>query len=158
VTGPVSGRPTGKARTARAAAMDLLARREHSLAELREKLAAREFPPEEIDAALAGLAREGLADEGRFLEAFIASRIRKGQGPIRIRAELQDRGIAAPAASEALSGAHDWRALACDVRQRRFGAAAPRDFRERARQARFLEYRGFTAEQVRAALEDDRDT
>lgn len=137
--------------------MDLLARREHSLGELREKLAARDFPPDEIDSALAALAREGLADDGRFLEAFVGSRIRKGQGPIRIRAELQDRGIAADAASAALSGAHDWRALARDVRQRRFGAAAPRDFRERARQARFLEYRGFTAEQVRAALEGSDD-
>lgn len=145
-------------RTARAAAMDLLARREHSLAELREKLAARDFPPEEIEAALAGLSREGLADEGRFVEAFVASRIRKGQGPIRIRAELQDRGIAGDAVAQALAGGHDWRALARDVRQRRFGAAAPRDFSERARQARFLEYRGFTAEQVRAALEDDNDT
>jgi regulatory protein len=139
--------------------MDLLARREHSLAELREKLAARDFEPAEIEAALEALAREGLADEGRFVEAFVASRIRKGQGPIRIRAELQERGVSGDAIASALAdsggGGHDWRALARDVRQRRFGAGVPREFPDRARQARFLEYRGFTADQVRAALEAD---
>jgi len=44
------------------------------------------------------------------------------------------------------------------VRRKRFGAAPPSDFRERARQARFLEYRGFDGDQIRAALgRDDRD-
>ncbi len=132
--------------------MDLLARREHSLAELRKKLAARAFGPEEIEKALAQLSREGLADETRFIESFVASRIRRGHGPIRIRAELRERGIAGEAAENCLGGAHDWSAIARDVRRRRFGPGAPRDFRERARQARFLEYRGFTAEHIRGCL------
>ncbi len=135
--------------------MDLLARREHSLAELRDKLTAREFGTAEIDAALAGLAREGLADDTRFVDAFISARIRKGQGPIRIRAELAERGIDAEAIASALNGAADWRALAREVRAKRFGAPPPKDFRERARQSRFLGYRGFTGEQVRASFEDD---
>jgi len=132
--------------------MDLLARREHSLAELRDKLAARAFEPAEIEAALAQLAREGLADDARFIEAFIASRIRKGHGPIRIRAELLQRGIDGDAVTRALAESHDWRSLARDVRAARFGAQPPADFRERARQFRFLEYRGFTSEQVRASV------
>ena len=135
--------------------MDLLARREHSLAELREKLVAREFSPAEIDEALAGLAREGLADNARFTDAFIASRIRKGQGPIRIRAELAERGIDAEAIAQTLPDAHDWRALAREVRAKRFGTAPPKDFRDRARQSRFLEYRGFAGEQIRAAMGGD---
>jgi regulatory protein len=135
--------------------MDLLARREHSLAELREKLVAREFGPDEIDEALTGLAREGLASNARFTDAFIASRIRKGQGPIRIRAELAERGIDAEAIAQALPGAHDWRALAREVRTKRFGSAPPKDFKDRARQSRFLEYRGFAAEQIRAAMGGD---
>lgn len=135
--------------------MDLLARREHSLAELRTKLAARGFDAEEIDAALDGLSREGLADEARFIEAFVASRIRKGYGPSKIRAELIGRGIAAQAAAEGLAGTGDWIALARAVREKRFGTALPRDFRERARQMRFLEYRGFTGEQIRSCFDDD---
>ena len=139
-------------RPARAAAMDLLARREHSLKELQTKLRARDYPEEEIEAALAALVREGLADDGRFVEAFIASRIRKGHGPIRIRAELTERGIDAETIGRCLPDAHDWRALAREVRARRFGPASPADFGERARQARFLEYRGFTGEQVRGSF------
>ena len=149
--------PAPKKPSARLAAMDLLARREHSLAELREKLAAREFDPEEIEAALAGLARQGLASDARFTEGFIAARIRKGQGPIRIRAELAERGIDAEAIARALAEAADWLALAREVRARRFGAAAPKDFRERARQSRFLQYRGFAADQIRAAMGGDDD-
>ncbi len=60
------GKPGTK--TARHTALDLLARREHSLAELREKLTAREFDPAEIEDALAALVREGLADNDRFCE------------------------------------------------------------------------------------------
>ena len=144
-------------RSARAVAMDLLARREHSLAELRRKLADRDFDTEQVEHALAGLVRDGLADDGRFVEAFVASRIRKGQGPIRIRAELVERGVSSDAIAAVLPDAHDWRALAREVRRKRFGAAAPADFRERARQSRFLEYRGFTAEQIRGCFgsEDD---
>jgi regulatory protein len=132
--------------------MNLLARREHSLAELRDKLTVRGFEAADIESTLADLAREGLADEGRFVEAFVASRIRKGQGPIRIRAELIERGIASETIARCLADARDWRALAREVRAKRFGAAPPQDYRERARQARFLEYRGFTAEQVRACF------
>lgn len=134
--------------------MDLLARREHSPAELRTRLATRGFEESEIEAALTALAAEGLVDESRFIEAFVASRIRKGQGPIRIRAELQQRGITAQAIESGLADAHDWRALAREVRVKRFGSQLPRDFGERARQARFLEYRGFTAEQVRGCFDD----
>ena len=140
--------------SARRTALDLLARREHSLAELRGKLAAREFAQEEIDATLDRLAREGLASDERFAEAFIAAHVRKGQGPVRLRAELQRRGVGADIIAAHLAAAdRDWLALAREVRQRRFGAAGPRDFRERARQSRFLEYRGFTMEQIRAAFD-----
>jgi regulatory protein len=132
--------------------MDLLARREHSLQELRDKLAARGYETAEIEGALTRLAGEGLVDESRFVEAFVVSRIRRGYGPIRIRAELTQRGIGAEPIRERLETACDWRELAGEVRRRRFGAGRPRDFRERARQARFLEYRGFAAEHIRGCF------
>jgi regulatory protein len=137
--------------------MDLLARREHSLAELREKLTARGFGPAEIEPALAGLAQQGLADDSRFLDAFVASRIRKGHGPLKIRADLVGRGIASETIARSLAEGQDWSALAREVRIRRFGAKAPKDFRDRARQSRFLEYRGFTAEQIRGCFPGDGD-
>jgi regulatory protein len=46
----------------------------------------------------------------------------------------------------------DWVAVAREARRRRFGVSPPGDYPERARQARFLQYRGFSHEQIRAAL------
>ncbi|NND53783.1 MAG: regulatory protein RecX [Gammaproteobacteria bacterium] len=139
----------------RNAAMNWLARREHSLRELRDKLAAREFEPEIIDATVAQLASEGLVSDERFAESFVAARMRKGQGPVRIRAELKKRGVSAELVQLQVDEAgHDWFALASDVRARKFGAGVPADFPGKAKQMRFLEYRGFDSEQIRAALND----
>jgi regulatory protein len=131
--------------------MDLLSRREHSREELRRKLTAREVPAEEIETALDRLVKEGLASDDRFAEAFVSSRLRRGQGPQRIRRELETRGVD-PGLAEAELADADWTASARAVREKKFGPDLPGDFQERARQARFLQYRGFTGEQIRQAL------
>jgi regulatory protein len=136
--------------------MNWLARREHSLAELREKLAKREFPPEAIEAAVAGLAADGLVSDERFADSLIAVRIRTGKGPLRIRGELKQRGVSAELIRLHMDKAGaDWDQLAREVRERKFGAEVPEDFKEKAKQMRFLEYRGFSGEQIRAALGED---
>src|SRR5690606_35862482 len=135
-------------------AVGLLARREHSRLELERKLASRGYDGGLITETLDGLEQSGLLDGQRFMDSFIESRVGRGLGPVRIRSELVQRGIASAAAAEALAAAdHDWRRLAAAVRRKRFGPDAPREFRERARQARFLEYRGFRAADIDAALE-----
>jgi len=136
-------------------AMNWLARREHSLRELRDKLAAREFEPEIIDATVAKLASEGLVSDERFAESFVAAKMRKGQGPVRIRAELKKRGVSADVVQlQVYEAGHDWFTLAGEVRERKFGGGIPADFKDKAKQMRFLEYRGFDGEQIRAALND----
>ena len=133
--------------------MDLLARREHGRAELERKLAARGFSPELIAQVLERLAGERLLDEGRYAEAFVSGRARRGQGPVRIASELRQRGVAEERSDQALAVAEvDWMELARETRAAKFGAGPPADYREWARQARFLQYRGFTMEQIRAAL------
>ncbi|MBN1238097.1 MAG: regulatory protein RecX [Gammaproteobacteria bacterium] len=135
-------------------AVALLARREHSRLELARKLASRGYDSALIAETLDGLEQSGFLDGQRFMESFIESRAERGLGPVRIRSELIQRGIANVAAADALEAAgKDWRALAAAVRAKRFGAEPPREFRERARQARFLEYRGFRAADIDAALE-----
>jgi regulatory protein len=137
----------------RRAAMDLLARREHGRVELERKLAARGFSPELIAPVLEKLAAERLLDESRYAEAFVSGRARRGQGPVRIASELRQRGVAETHSGDALAVAEvDWAALARETREAKFGSAPPADYREWARQARFLQYRGFTMEQIRAAL------
>jgi regulatory protein len=140
-------------------ALDLLARREHSRLELTRKLAAREFPVEVIAGVLDRLEESGVLADARFTEMFVRSRVNKGQGPARIRAELSQRGVTDAAVDELLRGADiDWVALTRAARQKRFGGAPPRDYQERARQARFLQYRGFDSTHIRAALELDADS
>jgi regulatory protein len=140
-------------------AVELLARREHSRRELTRKLATRGFPAAIIEPVLDELERSGALADGRFTDSFVRSRVAKGQGPQRIRAELAQRGIAATDADEVLRGADvDWLETIRAVRRKRFGSELPRDYAERARQARFLQYRGFNSEQIRAALEFDADS
>lgn len=80
------------------------------------------------------------------------SRIARGQGPVRITQELRQRGIVETIARDAIAAAEvDWDTLAAQVLGRQFRAGAS-DAKTRARQQRFLEYRGFTASQIRAAL------
>jgi len=135
-------------------AMDLLARREHSRLELERKLLARSYLRDTLDEVLDALEAEGLLAEARFVESFVRARAGKGQGPTRIRADLIRRGIDESHIRAGLREAgHDWNALAAEVRRKRFGLDAPNDFTERARQMRFLQYRGFEGGQIEAALD-----
>ena len=133
--------------------MDLLARREHSAKELRVKLLARDFEHDEVDAVIERLIDDALLSDERFAQAFVASRVRKGQGPVRIRGELEQRGVAGELIEASLGRAGvEWCDVARDVHDRKYGGARPTDYRERARRSRFLQYRGFTGEQIRNAL------
>jgi regulatory protein len=145
---------TNSTRSPRNAAMTWLARREHSFAELRTKLAARDYSSEEIDKTLKELAADGLVSDERFAESFIAARMRRGQGPVRIKMELEKRGVDAELIRLYTDDAGlKWHSLAKQVRLKKFGDDRPADFKAKARQMRFLEYRGFTGEQIRAAVD-----
>ncbi len=141
---------------ARRKAMDLLARREHTKHELFEKLQKSGFDENTALDAIEELAREGLQSDRRFVEAFVQSRIRQGKGPMRIRADLSRRGVRDPVIHEVLSKADaDWAVLAVEVRRKKFGDERPADLKDKARQMRFLQYRGFESDQVRAAIDAD---
>ena len=140
---------------ARKKAMDYLARREHSRQELENKLAKAGFEPDALAEAVDGLESDGLQSDLRFAEAFVHSRVRRGKGPVRIRAELGERGVTGSIVAQALDEAGaDWRELAIEVRRRKFGATLPNDFADKARQMRFLQYRGFDTDQIQAAVSD----
>ena len=137
-------------------AMDYQARREHSRSELFRKLVTRGCEEPVVEQTLASLEQEGLIDQRRFAEAFVASRARRGQGPVRIRAELRQREIDDMLVTACLdNGGIDWTERAVAVRIKKFGGELPGDFETRARQSRFLEYRGFDHEHIRAAMRND---
>ncbi len=139
-------------------AMNLLARREHLRHELATKLKRRFGGEAEplIEAALDDLSTEGLLSDERFAESYIRQRIGKGYGPDRIRQELRQKGLNTVLLELALEAADvDWAERAAGVRLKKFGAAPPLDFKEKARQMRFLNYRGFSGEFAAAALDFD---
>ena len=145
-------------------AMDLLARREHAVGELQRKLQAHvdgRAKAKNLDASIIGdvlekLQNEGLVSDERFTEAFVRYRCNNGYGPQRIQAELRERGVSEKIAGICLDfGDPQWFERALSVRNKRFGDDKPKDFKERARQARFLQYRGFTTDQARQVLDGD---
>ena len=140
-------------RAVRTAALALLAGRDFGRAELARRLERRGYPAGMVAAVVERLVAERLLSETRFVEQFIRQHAGRGHGPARIRAELRERGVPDADVEAGLEAAgEDWVAVAREVRRRRFGLSPPGDYPERARQARFLQYRGFSAEQIRAAL------
>lgn len=139
--------------TIRTRAVKLLARREHSGAELRHKLLQRGFDADRIEQALARLRETNLLDEGRYAEQLIEARARKGYGPRRILAELRNKGVDDADVEAALERVDiDWIAAGMQVRQKHYGSQAPDSFEERAKQSAYLQRRGFTGDQIRQIL------
>ena len=143
---------------ARKKAMDYLARREHSREELCRKMRAAGFDANVAIDVVEDLRKEGLQSDRRFVDAFVQSRIDQGKGPTVIRADLSQRGVREPVIHEVLLEAdQDWKGLAREVRVKKFGEQAPEEFKERTRQMRFLQNRGFEPDQIQAAVGGDED-
>jgi len=138
-------------------AMDFLSRREHASLELRQKLSRRGFDPDIIDRALIQLRADNLLSDERFVRSFVETKINKGCGLIKIKHELRKRGIDGELLSSSLSMYDEdyWQQHIRQVREKRFGKELPQHYRERAKQVRFLQYRGFTTEQIRQVLNDE---
>lgn len=140
------------------AAVRMLSRREHSTEELKRKLAAKGHPEASIATVLDKLGQKKWVSDERFTTNYVHYHARRGQGPVRIRAELRQQGITDSQIQQEVGAAErDWSHLATEVRRRKFGDALPRTQGGRAKQARFLQYRGFNSDQIRAALKFDPD-
>lgn len=135
----------------RAKALELLARREHSRLELRQKLLQRGFSAADTEVVLEQLTAERLLDEGRYAELYAAHRADKGYGPLRIASELRERGVPEAVVTAALAQlADDWTAKLRQVHHKRFQAHRPADAAEQMQQTRVLRQHGFTLDQIKA--------
>ncbi|EIJ43572.1 hypothetical protein BegalDRAFT_2737 [Beggiatoa alba B18LD] len=136
-------------------ALDILSRREHSVVELQHKLLLRGYLYALVEQVVNELQAQDLLSDSRFCESFIRSRINKGYGWLHIQQALKMRGVQQQTimACELLQDV-DWFNLAKQVRMKRFGKKQPATLPERAKQMRFLQYRGFSHEQIRGALDN----
>ena len=131
-------------------ALGLLARREHSRRELRQKLDRGGYARDEASDALDRLGEQHYQDDERFAEALIRNRASQGYGPMRLRAELKSHGLSDARIRSLLDAAEiDWGESAAAQLRRRYGAGGSADPAERARRAQFLLRRGFPAATVR---------
>lgn len=130
-------------------AIQLLARREHSRKELRDKLVTRKLDKTEIENVLSELADQNLLSDERFTEVYVRHRTSLGFGPRRIRAELQQKGISASLIDQYLSQQNSfwWEALST-LWHRKYHDQGTVDANEYAKRARFLIQRGFEIEMV----------
>jgi len=134
----------------------LLARREHARTELGRKLSQRGFSESHVREVLDTLEAENLLSDRRFTDSFVQQRMARGQGPLKIRHELRERGVSADLATQSIDAVRQsWCEQALAARHKRFGTEQPEDIRERSRQARFLAQRGFEQEHIRFALADE---
>ena len=131
-----------------AAALKMLMRREHSKLELRQKLNLKEFDDAVINDSISLLAEQKYQSDERFSEAFILMRFNQGKGPIKISMELKSRGI-----SEFDLTLFNWFELAKDVKYKKFGDSKFLDYKEKSKQKRFLQSRGFGFDEINQAFQ-----
>jgi regulatory protein len=141
----------------RMAAVALLGRRDFCSGELRQKLEAQGYDTGLVEAAVAELIEGKVLHDARYAENYVAYHAERGQGPVRIAADLKALDLPQDIVQAALDGGPDWRQRAREVRIRRFGLAEPQTWAQKSKQGRFLQYRGFSSDHIRAALGPDLD-
>jgi len=131
------------AESLRGRALKLLARREHTRAELARKLAAHAEDPAELERVLDDFERRGWLSERRVVEQRVHT-LRTRFGARRIERDLVAKGVSDDAVSAALSDLKGGELDAArEVWRRKFSGRLPRTPAERAKQARFMQGRGF---------------
>jgi regulatory protein len=134
-------------------ALAALSRREHSRLELTQKLKKAGFSNEDIEPLLEDLTKRNWLSEERFINAFVRNRFNQGYGPLKIRFDLQQKGISGEMISNALLEYQDkWKESARSLKIRRFGENVSSDQKTKAKQMRFLSSRGFLPDHIRYAL------
>jgi regulatory protein len=152
---PLAARKAADPLAVRAAAFAHLARRDFASGELVRKLASQGYDPAVSAATVSELTADRYIDDARFSENYVAYHANRGEGPIRIEADLKAFGLSAELIDTALATVPDWQVRAQAVRVRKFGLEPPETWPKKSRQARFLQYRGFSSDHIRAALGAD---
>lgn len=143
-------------------AIQLLSRREHGVAELVDKLSVTRQPNAELDDLRHEVAlkvveellqRDYVSDE-RFAEMTVRGRANQGCGPMRIRQELKQKKVPGEIAELAMEAADiDWFANAVAMREKKFGLDPVEEMKLKAKQQRYLQYKGYGFDHIQHAME-----
>ncbi|ORU94004.1 MAG: RecX family transcriptional regulator [Cycloclasticus sp. symbiont of Bathymodiolus heckerae] len=126
----------------------MLTRREHSQCELLQKLTKKGYIEADINSLLEEFVALNWQSDERFAESYGRSRVQKGFGPIRIRYELRERGIETNI-ERVFDEQPDWDGLLMELHVKKYGGSPPENMKERAKQTRFFQHKGFTHDMIR---------
>lgn len=140
-------------------AIFILSRRDYSTNELQRRIERRiretekDSPtaPEYLPQVIERLLESQYLDDNRTIYSFFRSYLNKSYGPLRIRQELRLKGFPSEIIDRVLEETDtDWYALCQDLKEKKFGTGKPKDYKEKAKQVRYLQYRGFTSDTINA--------
>ncbi len=135
------------------AAMQLLSRRDHGEYELYQKLTLKGYSEDDIQQAVNFCLDHNYLDDLRYAKSQIRQHVYKGHGERRIRQELNQKRVADSVIELALEEEpQDWFELAKQAAEKKFKGVKAQDQKEYAKQVRFLQYRGYSFEQIAYAL------
>ncbi len=134
----------------RVRALQLLTRRDYSRAELKSRLAADAESEEALDAVLDTLQADRLLSDHRYASQRVAARGNR-YGNARLKQELRQKGVSDEDIAEAMPEAGDETERCRAIWLKKFGRP-PLSAEERAKQMRFLQYRGFSGDAIRRVL------
>ncbi len=133
----------------------LLARREHSVVELTQKLTQKGFESDVVGPVIQEFQQANIQSDKRFAESRVRHAADKGMGPNRIRGELAQHQIDESYIIEAFAEVDvDWFELAKKVHAKKYASRQGDSFKEKQKQRQFLQYRGFSLEHIQYAMED----
>ena len=135
----------------RSYAFALLTRRDYSQAELSAKLNQYAIHADEVAKLVAELAQQNYQSDQRVAELTLASQIRKGKGLQRIKQTLKAKHLDAELISHELQEV-DWLEQAYQLKIKKFGTSVEKDQKLKAKQVRFLQYRGFDMDVILKAI------
>lgn len=137
--------------------LKLLAIRDYSEYELRCKLQAKNFSAAEIEEVITTCQSKNWQNDMRFCEQFLFSRVHKGYGLLRIKQEMQQKGIQNEVFQHVLAQNEiDWFALAKQVLVKKYpNYSAEKDLKNKQKMWRYLYSRGFSQAEIAALFKGD---
>lgn len=131
----------------RSYAFAVLTRKEYAKAELIEKLALYAESRDEVIELVEELSQQNYQSDQRVAEMMLSSQKRKGKGPNQIKMKLKNKKIDSALISEELKET-DWNEQAYQLKVRKYGVEVAQDPKLKAKQIRFLQYRGFEMDTI----------
>lgn len=124
--------------------LSLLARRDYSAFEIWQKMQQKSFSEIEIESVLLHCQQKGWQSDVRFCESFIRTRVQRGVGPLRLRQELQQKGIDNTTIIQVMDDVDiNWSQVAENVFYKKFPHYDAGDIKEQQKIWRFMASRGF---------------